>query len=152
MCDFVHCLLLSPLSFFDLLLNNNFIQIERHSFQHSQPHSKQHPNNLVVKMSTIQVTVSSVDKSDPRKVCVVVPGSLSVQDAKIMILEHLRLAKTLSINEIVLLFRSSVKPHVKYASSPYSGLSKDWSLVLDDRTLESFLHGPSIIQFILLYK
>jgi len=102
-------------------------------------------------MTTIQVTVRCANKSIPGEVRVVVPGSLSVREAKTMILEHLRLAKTLSVDNVLLLFRSEVNPHLKYATSPYSDTDMDWLPVLDETRLGSFLKGPSIIQF-LLYR
>jgi hypothetical protein len=100
-------------------------------------------------MTTLQVTVSSVNTSIPGKVRIVLDGSLSVEEAKKMILEHLRLAKTLSINQIMLLFRSEFNPHLKYASLPYPGTRQDWLLVLDETRLGSFLQGLTTIQFML---
>jgi hypothetical protein len=100
-------------------------------------------------MTTLQVTVSSANKSIPGEVRIVVGTSLSVEEAKKMILEHLRLAEVLRMNQILLLFRSELNPHLKYASSPYSGTGKDWLPVLDETSLGSFLQGRTVIKFML---
>jgi hypothetical protein len=99
-------------------------------------------------MKTIQVRVSSADKSFPGEARVEVDGSLSVADAKKEILRQLHLSK-LRTDQILLLFRSEANIDLKFASSPFSGSGKEWLLVVDEKTLGSFLQGRTLIQFIL---
>lgn len=103
-------------------------------------------------MTSLHVTVSFLNKSTPGEVSLDVNGRLSVAEVKTMILEHLRLAKTLSIKQIVLLFCSEANIDRNYASSPFSGAQKVWLLVFDEDTLESFLEGPTLIEFKLYQK
>jgi hypothetical protein len=116
-------------------------------------------NNALVKMNRIQVTVRAAHLSMSGEFhmsmsgerYMFVHGSLTVAQVKEIILTRFNLANKLTINHIVLIFLLQEYP-VKFASSPFNASGTGLVPVSDDKRLETFLKGPSVIAFLLFER
>jgi hypothetical protein len=102
-------------------------------------------------MNTIPVTLRDATLSISGEIYMLMHGCLTVANAKKIILTRLDLANQLTNNHIVLLFHlRGYSP--KFASSPFYASGTGFVPVSDDNNLESFLKGPTVIEFILLIE